>query len=121
LSVNAGLARGGIDARYPVESGRLALTVGGAIRGDGAAWQFAYLRATARFELVWRWGGGYHVDGTLLVDPRNGRVGGYGAVGYSASVVPWLRVFVGGGALPGEAARVLLGIDVTARLTGWLW
>jgi len=121
LSFNAGLARGGVDSRFPVESGRLALTVGAAIRGDSAGWQFAYLRATGRFELIWRWGGGYHVEGSLLVDPRNGRVGGYGALGYSASVVPWLRAFVGGGALPGEGARLLVGIDVTARLTGWLW
>lgn len=121
LSLNAGIARGGIDARFPVEAGRLALTVGAAIRGDGAGWQFAYLRATGRFELVWRWGGGYHVDGTLLVDPRNGNVGGYGALGYTPSVAPWLRAFIGGGALPGDAARLLVGIDVTARLTGWLW
>jgi pimeloyl-ACP methyl ester carboxylesterase len=106
---------------FPVESGRLALLVGAAIRGDGAGWQFAYLRATGRFELVWRWGGGYHVDGTLMVDPRNGRVGGYGALGYTPSVVPWLRAFVGGGALPGEGGRALIGVDVTARLTGWLW
>lgn len=121
LSFQAGVARGGIDARYPVESGRLALLVGAAIRGDAAGWQFAYLRATGRFELVWRWGGGYHVDGTLLVDPRNGQVGGYGALGYTPSLLPWLRAFVGGGALPGEAARLLVGVDVTARLTGWLW
>jgi pimeloyl-ACP methyl ester carboxylesterase len=122
LSFNAGVARGGVDPRFPVESGRLALTVGAAIRGDAAAgWQFAYLRATGRFELIWRWGGGYHIDGTLLVDPRNGRVGGYGALGYSPSVLPWVRAFVGGGALPGEGGRLLVGVDVTARLTGWLW
>ena len=121
LSFQAGLARGGIDPRFPVESGRVALLVGAAIRGDASGWQFAYLRATGRFELVWRWGGGYHIDGTLMVDPRNGRVGGYGALGYTASVVPWLRAFVGGGALPGEGGRFLVGVDVTARLTGWLW
>ncbi len=121
LSLHAGVARGGIDPRFPVEAGRLAFTVGAAIRGDAAGWQVAYLRATGRFELVWRWGGGYHVDGTLLVDPRNGQVGGYGALGYTPSVVPWLRAFVGGGALPGEGGRLLVGVDVTARLTGWLW
>ena len=121
LSFQAGVARGGIDPRFPVESGRLALLVGAAVRGDAAGWQFAYLRATGRFELVWRWGGGYHIDGTLLVDPRNGQVGGYGALGYTPSIVPWLRAFVGGGALPGDVARLLIGIDVTARLTGWLW
>jgi pimeloyl-ACP methyl ester carboxylesterase len=121
LSFQAGLARGGIDPHFPVEAGRVALLVGAAIRGDASGWQFAYLRATGRFELVWRWGGGYHVDGTLLVDPRNGRVGGYGALGYTPSVVPWLRAFVGGGALPGEGGRFLVGVDVTARLTGWLW
>jgi pimeloyl-ACP methyl ester carboxylesterase len=121
LSLNAGIARGGVDGRFPLESGRLAFTVGAAIRGDSAGWQLAYLRATGRFELVWRWGGGYHVDGALLVDPRNGHVGGYGALGYTPSVVPWTRVFVGGGALPGEGPRLLVGIDVTARLTGWLF
>ena len=77
--------------------------------------------ATGRFELIWRWGGGYHIDGSLLVDPRNGNVGGYGALGYSPSVIPWLRAFVGGGALPGDGARLLVGVDVTARVTGWLW
>jgi pimeloyl-ACP methyl ester carboxylesterase len=121
LSFHAGLARGGIDPRFPVESGRVAFTVGAAIRGDAAGWQFAYLRATGRFELIWRWGGGYHIDGTLLVDPRNGRVGGYGALGYAPSVLPWVRAFVGGGALPGEGGRLLVGVDVTARLTGWLF
>ena len=121
LSFSAGIARGGIDPHFPVESGRVALLVGAAIRGDASGWQFAYLRATGRFELIWRWGGGYHLEGTLMVDPRNGHVGGYGAVGYSPSVVPWVRAFVGGGALPGEGGRLLLGVDVTARLTGWLW
>ena len=121
LSFHAGLARGGIDPHFPAEAGRLAFTVGAAIRGDATGWQFAYMRATGRFELVWRWGGGYHVDGTLLVDPRNGRVGGYGALGYTPSVLPWTRVFVGGGVLPGEGGRVLVGVDVTARLTGWLF
>jgi pimeloyl-ACP methyl ester carboxylesterase len=121
LSFHLGLARGGIDRRFPVESGRIALLVGAAIRGDASGWQLAYLRATGRLELVWRWTGGFHVDGTLMVDPRNGNVGGYGAVGYSPSVVPWLRAFVGGGALPGEGGRFLVGVDVTARLTGWLW
>ena len=122
LSLVAGLARGGIDRRYPLEAGRLVFTVGAAIRGDSAArWSFAYLRATGRFELVWRWGGGYHVDGTLLVDPRDGRVGGYGALGYTPSAIPWVRAFVGGGALPGEGGRLLVGVEVDARLTGWLY
>ena len=121
LSFHAGVARGGIDPHYPVEAGRVALLVGAAIRGDAAGWQFAYLRATGRFELVWRWGGGYHLDGTIMVDPRNGHVGGYGAVGYVPSVVPWLRAFVGGGALPGDGARFLVGVDVTARVTGLLF
>ena len=122
LSLVAGLARGGLDPRYPIEAGRLAFTVGATARVDGAGrGSFAYLRATARLELVWRWGGGYHVDGTLLVDPRDGRVGGYGAIGYTPSVVPWVRAFVGGGALPGEGARLLLGVEVDARLTGWLY
>jgi pimeloyl-ACP methyl ester carboxylesterase len=121
LSFVAGLARGGIDPRYPLESGRVAFTVGAAVRGEAAGWSFAYLRATGRLELVWRWGGGYHVDGTLLVDPRDGRVGGYGAVGYTPSVVPWVRAFVGGGALPGERARLLVGVELDARLTSWLY
>jgi pimeloyl-ACP methyl ester carboxylesterase len=121
LSFHAGVARGGIDPHFPVEAGRVALLVGAAIRGDASGWQFAYLRATGRFELVWRWGGGYHVDGTLMVDPRNGHVGGYGAVGYTPSVVPWLRAFVGGGALPGDGVRALVGVDVTARVTGLLF
>lgn len=121
LSFNAGIARGGVDPRYPVESGRVALTVGAAIRGDSAGWSFAYLRATGRLTLVWRWGGGYHVDGALLVDPRDGSVGGYGALGYAPSAVPWLRAFIGGGALPHDSARLLVGIELDARLTGWLW
>jgi pimeloyl-ACP methyl ester carboxylesterase len=121
LSLVAGLARGGIDPHWPIESGRLALTVGAAMRGAAAGWSFAYLRATARLELVWRWGGGYHVDGTLLVDPRNGHVGGYGALGYTPSVVPWVRAFVGGGTLPGEGARLLVGFEIDARLNGLLY
>jgi pimeloyl-ACP methyl ester carboxylesterase len=123
LSLNAGLARGGIDPRYPVESGRLALTAGAALRDGPGGWSFAYLRATARLELVWRWVGGYHLDGTLLVDPRAGHVGGYGALGYTASVVPWLRGFVGVGRLPGDGrgARFLLGFEVDARVTHWLY
>ena len=122
LSFHAGLARGGIDPHFPVEAGRIALLVGAAIRGgDAAGWQFAYLQATGRFELIWRWGGGYHIDGSLLVDPRNGNVGGYGALGYSPSVIPWLRAFVGGGALPGDGARLLVGVDITARVTGLLF
>lgn len=123
LSLNAGLARGGIDPRYPVESGRLVLTAGAALRDGPGGWSFAYLRATARYELVWRWVGGYHLDGTLLVDPRNGHVGGYGALGYTASVVPWLRGFVGVGRLPGDGAgaRFLAGFEVDARLTHWLY
>lgn len=125
LSVVAGVARGGIDRRYPLEAGRLALTVGAALRGAAAGWSFAYLRATARLELVWRWGGGFHLDGTLLVDPRSGRrdgsVGGYGALGYTPSAVPWVRVFAGVGALPGEGGRALLGVEIDARLTGLLY
>jgi len=118
LSFHAGIARGGIDPRYPVESGRLALLVGAAIRGgDASGWGFAYLQATARLELIWRWFGGAHVDGALLVDPRNGHVGGYGAVGYAPSVVPWVRAFVGGGVLPGDGTHFLVGVDVTACVT----
>jgi len=90
------------------------------VDGSGKA-SFAYLRATGRLELVWRWGGGFHVDGTLLVDPRDGRAGGYGAVGYTPSVVPWLRGFVGGGALPGEGGRALVGVELDWRLTGLLY
>lgn len=123
LSLNAGLARGGIDPRYPVEAGRLVLTAGAALRDSPRGWSFAYLRATARLELVWRWVGGYHVDGTLLVDPRDGRVGGYGALGYTASVVPWLRGFVGVGHLPGDGggARFLAGFEVDCNLAHWLY
>ncbi|MDB4967354.1 MAG: alpha/beta hydrolase fold protein [Myxococcales bacterium] len=121
LALVAGLARGGLDRSYPLEAGRLVFTVGAAIRGDASGWSFAYLRATGRFELVWRWGGGYHLDGTLLVDPRNGNVGGYAAVGYTPSAIPWVRAFVGGGALPGDGTRLLVGVEVDARLTGWLY
>jgi len=122
LSLVLGVARGGIDRHYPLESGRLALTVGAAIRAAPTGWSFAYLRATARLELVWRWVGGYHVDGTLLVDPRTGYVGGYGAIGYTPSVVPWLRGFIAGGLLPGDSApRFLVGMELDARLTGWLY
>jgi pimeloyl-ACP methyl ester carboxylesterase len=120
VSFVAGLARGGIDPSYPVESGRLAFTAGAALRADANGASFAYLRATARLELVWRWGGGVHLDGTLMVDPRDGRVGGYGALGYAPSVVPWARAFVGWGALPGDAARALIGLELDARLDG-LW
>jgi|GEM_PF-6599408 len=122
LSVVAGVARGGIDRRYPIESGRLVLTVGAAVRDAPRGWSFAYLRGTARLELVWRWIGGYHLDGTLLVDPTNGHVGGYGAIGYTPSVVPWLRAFVGGGLIPGDSApRFLVGMELDTRLTGWLY
>jgi pimeloyl-ACP methyl ester carboxylesterase len=121
LSLVAGVARGGVDLHFPVEAGRLAFTAGATLRVSSGAAAFAYLRATARLELVWRWVGGFHVDGTLLVDPRTGTVGGYGALGYAASALPWTRLFVAGGALPGEAARVFIGVEIDARLTGWLY
>lgn len=122
LSLVAGVARGGLDRHYPVEAGRIALTAGATLRlAENAGASFAYLRATARFELVWRWAGGFHVDGTLLIDPRTGHTGGYGALGYAASALPWARLFVAGGALPGEGARVFVGVEIDARLTGWIY
>lgn len=123
LQFNAGIARGSVDPHWPLEAGRLALTVGAAIRDQfSTGWSFAYLTTTARMEMVWRWGGGFHLDGTLLVDPRRGgNVGGYGALGYTPSIIPWLRVFTAYGALPYESARLMIGVDVTARLTGWMF
>jgi hypothetical protein len=88
------------------------------------SWSFGYLRGTLRLELVWRWVGGIHLDGTLLVDPvpdRVGRVGGYGALGYTSSVVPWLRGFVGYGVLPGGASQGLVGFEIDTRLTGLMY
>ena len=124
----AGVARGSIDRHYPLETGRVVWTAGFALHTDPldprGAPSFAYLRTTLRLELVWRWAGGFHLDGTLLVDPlpeRLSRVGGWGAIGYSPSVVPWLRAFVGYGAFPDTGGRVLFGIEIDARLTGLLY
>lgn len=121
LSVVAGVARGGVDPHFPVESGRVGLTAGATLRLQNGNASFAYLRGTAELEIVWRWAGGIHVDGTLLVDPRRGDVGGYAALGYVASALPWTRIFIAGGELPGDGARLLLGVELTARLTGLWW
>jgi pimeloyl-ACP methyl ester carboxylesterase len=127
LAALAGVARGSIDHRYPLEAGRLVWTVGAAWRSPsapGSAGSFGYLQSTLRLEAVWRWAGGVHLDGTLLVDPvpeRTGRVGGWGALGYTPSVLPWVRGFVAYGVLPGGAGQALFGIELDARLTGLLY
>jgi len=67
---------------------------------------------------------GVNIDGALLVDPspaRTERLGGYGALGYTPSVIPWLRAFVGYGSFPGTSGSLLFRIEVDARLTGWLY
>jgi hypothetical protein len=77
-----------------------------------------------RADLVWKWIGGLSLDGTLLVDPapdHADRVGGFGALGYAPSLLPWLRAFVGYGTFPQTSARVLVGLELDARLTGWLF
>jgi pimeloyl-ACP methyl ester carboxylesterase len=122
LDLVLGIARGSIDAHYPLETGRLVWTAGVGFASDGG-WRFAYLRTTLRLEMVWRWVGGFHLDGTLLVDPapdHRDRIGGLGALGYAASVIPWLKAFVAYGPLPQTSARVLFGLELDARLTGWL-
>lgn len=127
VAVLAGIARGGIDRHYPLESGRLVLLVGAATHSDpinATGWSFGYLRATARLEMVWRWAGGFHVDLTLLVDPLPERVfhwGGMGAIGYTPSVVPWLRGFVGWGLLPGGDTQWMAGVELDTRVTGLLY
>jgi pimeloyl-ACP methyl ester carboxylesterase len=127
VAVLAGIARGGIDRHYPLESGRLVLLVGAATHSDpinATGWSFGYLRATARLEMVWRWAGGFHVDLTLLVDPLPERLfhwGGMGAIGYTPSVVPWLRGFVGWGLLPGGDTQWMAGVELDTRLTGLLY
>jgi hypothetical protein len=73
---------------------------------------------------VWRWAGGLHLDGTLLVDPlpdRSARVGGFGALGYAPSALPWVRVFAAYGSFPQTSAHPLFGVELDARLTGWLY
>jgi hypothetical protein len=126
LDVVAGVARGSIDRRYPLETGRLVWTAGAGV-SHGATptndWQFAYLRTTLRLELVWKWIGGLSLDGTLLVDPTNrtDRVGGFGSIGYVPSVLPYLRGFVGYGSFPQSSAQVVFGVELDARLTGWLF
>jgi len=127
LNVMAGVARGSIDGHHPLETGRLVWTAGvgfdnGASSSHG--WQFGYLRTSLRLELVWRWAGGFHLDGTLLVDPAFGhadRLGGFGALGYAASALPWVRGFVAYGSFPQTSARVIFGVELDARLTGWLF
>jgi pimeloyl-ACP methyl ester carboxylesterase len=127
LAVVAGVARGAIDAHYPLETGRLVWTAGVGFDNapaSGHGWQFGYLRTTLRLELVWRWAGGVHLDGTLLVDPvpeHAGHVGGFGALGYAPSVIPWVRGFVGYGSFPQASAGVIVGVELDVRLTGWLY
>ncbi len=127
LDVVAGVARGSIDRHYPLETGRIVWTAGvgfDATAGDPRGWQLGYLRSTLRVELVWRWAGGINLDGTLFVDPspdRPDRIGGMGALGYTPSVLPWVRGFVGYGSFPQTSARLIFGIEIDARLTGWLF
>jgi pimeloyl-ACP methyl ester carboxylesterase len=127
VAVLAGIARGGIDPHWPLESGRVVVLVGAAAHSDpinSTSWSFGYLRATTRLEMVWRYAGGFHLDLTLLVDPlpdRLYRVGGLGAIGYTPSVVPWLRAFVGWGVLPGGDGQALLGVELDTRLTGLMY
>jgi pimeloyl-ACP methyl ester carboxylesterase len=128
VGLHAGIARGSTDRHYPLETGRLVWTAGFALHSDPInpqTWSFGYLRTTLRLELVWRWGGGFHLDGTLLVDPTPGRfdrVGGWGALGYTPSVVPWVRGFVAYGRLPETGdGRVLFGVEIDARVTGLMY
>ena len=122
-----GVARGGVDRRWPLESGRVAWTVGFQLHSDPInreSWSFGYLRTTLAAELVWRWGGGLHLGGTLAIDPapeREGRVGGWLEVGYLPSVIPWVKAFVAYGRFPQGDARVFFGLEVTARLTGLMY
>jgi pimeloyl-ACP methyl ester carboxylesterase len=120
LDLIAGVARGSIDGHYPLETGRLVWTAG--VGFD--AHDFRYLRTSLALELVWRWAGGFSLEGTLLVDPRSGqtdRVGGFGTLGYLPSVLPWLRAFVGYGAFPQATAGAIFGVQITARVTGWMY
>jgi pimeloyl-ACP methyl ester carboxylesterase len=119
-----GLARGSVDAHYPLETGRVVGTVGAAMRRDsidGPGWSFAYLRSTVRLELIWRYWGGFHIDGTLLFDPVEGDLGIYGAIGYAPSILPWVRAFVGAGVIPGQVPGPLGGIEIDLRPTGILF
>lgn len=119
-----GLARGSVDAHYPLEAGRIVGTVGAAMRRDsiqGPGWSFAYVRSTVRVELIWRYWGGFHLDSTLLLDPEEGELGAYGALGYAPSLLPWVRAFVGAGVIPGQIPGPLVGIEITMRPTGILF
>jgi hypothetical protein len=65
-----------------------------------------------------------NLDGTLMVDPRPDqphRVGGFGALGYTPSAVPWVRAFVAYGSFPQTSAGAIFGVEINARLTGWLY
>jgi pimeloyl-ACP methyl ester carboxylesterase len=112
-----GVARGSIDRRWPLEAGRAVALVGASAR-DG---DFAYLRATARAELVWRWAGGLMLDGTFALDPSRGDAGGFGSIGYVPSVIPWVRAFAGVGALPHDRFGPLFGAEIDLRFTGILY
>jgi len=123
IGLTLGVARGSIGRHYPLEAGRLVWTGGVGVNSDPInlqSWSFSYIRTTVRLELVWRWAGGFHLDGTLTVDPqpnRLERVGGWGALGYTPSVLPWLRGFVGYGSFPIQGGRVLFGVEIDAPLS----
>jgi hypothetical protein len=44
-----------------------------------------------------------------------------GAIGYTPSVVPWLRGFVGWGLLPGGDTQWMAGVELDTRVTGLLY
>jgi abhydrolase domain-containing protein 6 len=115
-----GVARGSVDAHYPLETGRVVVTAGAAMREDtvkGPGWAFAYLRSTIRVEMIWRYAGGFHLDTTLLLDPEEGSAGVYNAIGYAPSILPWVRAFVGAGILPDVAPGPLAGIELNLSPT----
>ena len=115
-----GLAKGPVDRSYPLEAGRAVFLWGGGLRrSDGGSPEFIYARFTGRMELVWRWYGGVLLEGTGLA--ADGAYGGYGAIGYVPSVIPWTRGFIGYGALPRLGAGAIAGVELNLRLNDFLF
>ncbi len=115
-----GLAKGSVDTSYPLEAGRAVFLWGGGLRrANGDSPEFIYARFTGRVELVWRWYGGLLLEGTGLA--ADGANGGYGAIGYVPSVIPWTRAFIGYGALPRLGAGAIAGVELNLRVNDFLF
>lgn len=113
------IARGSVDRDYPVEAGRVTALLGIATPASGGARDRSYARLAGRAELVWRWVGGLSLEGSALAGEAGG--GGFGALGYVPSLLPWVRAYAGYGVLPELRPGWVLGAEANFALTRWIY